>query len=751
MIIWRIFMRRILTLIVVLIISLGFAQNLVVFPLDSQDISLGMAISDKIAESFSGSLETYGPEVASGLIPPIVVQDGFFSITRRAPTIASKSSTAMLREITGADYLISGSVDFMANDIIAHINLSTRDSVFSYEFSADAEDPAALINTAVSVLSIKMGLPVVLANAEINLSSDYGDYVDALTLVAYGEIEPAISRLEAMNRSAKADDLLAALEAVRVGLEYDNNPLMAVMSLALEPVDEQVSLGYFEKFALEGSLPVVNLWIAALSASRDDNTKAQDYFEKSEFYPFGTAARAAYARVQGLDYSQDEKIVLAQNDTAALLAVASAASFAEDFATEKQALRRLTEILPDYIYPFERLSFIAFDEDDPISAAKALAVAVRLEPESDLYWTNLGWSYYLLGILDKSETASLHAIELNSNAHIALFNLGLARTVTGRLADAIKAYNKAVALDPEVDDEAVHDLENAKALYPNQADIYYSLAYLYEQELRREEAAVQYQLYIDKNPSNSKFVKDAQERIEVLLAPPPEFFISDNVTIGLGLAGIEAGPYHPGELIYPSFELYTDGDELPKNIVYDIVLVNTDNNNVLTGNFTDYSIPENAIGYVIEDHAILISNDAVAGNYELKITISTDDGRKAVSVSSFEIADGSKLLRQLISRDIVMFDVEDMPFYTTKDLYKSDEVLLEMLVREIHDLANLADEVVPAIETGRYAGKTGSELFSGVTTADVNDFLVNLLTTDANQSEFLFVDAFLQWALDVAQ
>ncbi len=742
-------MRRILTLIVVLIISLGFAQNLVVFPLDSQDISLGMAISDKIAESFSSSLETYGPEVASGLIPPIVVQDGFFSITRRAPTIASKGSTAMLREIIGADYLISGAVDFIANDIIAHINLSTRDSVFSYEFTADAEDPGALINTAVSVLSIKMGLPIVLANAEINLSSDYGDYVDALTLVAYGEIEPAISRLEAMNRSTKADDLLAALEAVRVGLEYGNNPLMAVMSLALEPVDEQLSLSYFEKFALEGSLPVVNLWIAALSTSRDDNTKAQDYFEKSEFYPFGTAARAAYARVQGLDYSQDEKIVLAQNDTAALLAVASAASFAEDFATEKQALRRLTEILPDYIYPFERLSFIAFDEDDPISAAKALAVAVRLEPESDLYWTNLGWSYYLLGILDKSETASLHAIELNSNAHIALFNLGLARTVTGRLADAIEAYNKAVALDPEVDDEAVHDLENAKALYPNQADIYYSLAYLYEQELRREEAAVQYQLYLDKNPSNSKFVKDAQERIEALLAPPPEFFISDNVTIGLGLAGIEAGPYHSGELIYPSFELYTDGDELPSNIKYSIAIAS--GAKIVAINIYDYSVPKNAIGYVIEDKSVLIPNDLVAGKYTLRIDISSDDGRKASSITDFEIVDNSKLLRQLISRDIIMFDVEDMPFYTAKDLYKSDEVLLELLVTEIHNLADLADEVVPAIETGRYAGKTGSELFSGLSTVDVNDFLVNLLATDANQSEFLFVDAFLQWALDVAQ
>lgn len=742
-------MRKILILIIALILSLSFGQSLVVFPLDSQDISLGMAISDKITESFSDSLETYGPEVASGLIPPIVVQDGFFSITRRAPDLNSKGSTNMLREITGADYVISGSVDFMANDIVANINLSTKDSVFSLEFTADDRDPAALLNSIVAVLSLRMGLPITVVDTEINLSGDYGDYVDALMLVSYGELESAISVLENMNRSNRADDLLAALEAVRVGLEYDNNSLMAVMSLALEPVDEEISLNYFEKFAAESSLPVVNLWLAVLSTSKEDDTKANDYFNNFEFYPFGVATRAAYARVQGMDYSSDEKIVLAQNDTAALLAIASAASFAEDMATEKQALRRLTEILPDYIYPFERLSFIAFDEDDAISAAQALAVAVRLEPDSDLYWTNLGWSYYLLGILDKSETASLHAIELNPGAHIALFNLGLARTVTGRLADAIKAYNKAIAEDPEVDDEAVHDLENAKALYPNQADIYYSLAYLYEQELRYDEAAVQYQLYLDKKPSSSKFAKDAQERIEILLAPPAPFFISENVDIGLSLAGIEAGPYHAGELIYPSFELSTDGDELPRNVKYDIVLVGGEN--VLTGSVVDYSIPANAIGYVIEDHAILISPDAWAGNYELRITISTDDGRQAISVTNFEIVEGTKLLRQLISRDIIMYDVEDLAFYTTKDLNKSDEVLLELLVQEVYGLIDLATEVIPAIETGRYAGKTGAEFFTEISAIDMNDFLVYLLSTEASQSEFLFIDAFVQWALEVAE
>lgn len=742
-------MRKILILIVLSLFSLSFAQSLVVFPFDSQDISLGMAISNKISESFSDSLETYGPEVASGLIPPIVVSEGFYSLTRRAPALASKGSTSMLREIIGADYLISGSVDLMANDIVAHINLSTRDSVFSYEFTVDAENPGALVDSAVAALSLKMNIPMLITNTEIDLSSSYGDYINVLMLASYGEIEAALLRLEEMDRSAKEDSLLAALEAVRVGLDYDNNPLMAVMSLALEPVDEQISLNYFEKFAAESSLPVVDIWLAALSDSRGDSVKASEYFDRAEFYPFGRAARAAYARARGLDYSQDEKIVLAQNDTAALLAIASAANFAEDIATEKQALRRLTEIMPDYIYPFERLSFIAFDEDDAISAAQALAVAVRLEPESDLYWTNLGWSYYLLGILDKSETASLHAVELNPDAHIALFNLGLARTVTGRLEEAIKAYNKAIAIDPEVDDEAVHDLENAKALYPNQADIYYSLAYLYEEELRRDEAAVEYQLYLDNNPSDTKFAKDAKERIDVLLAPPAQFFISGNVSIGLGLAGIEAAPYHAGELIYPSFELSTDGDELPRNVKYDIVIVSGEN--VLTGSVVDYSIPENAIGYVIEDNAILLSHDAWAGNYELRITITTDDGRKAESVTNFEIAEGKRFLRQLISRDIIMYNVDDQAFYSVKDLGKSDEVLVELLAKEVNTLSAVADEVVPTIDTGRYAGKTGSQFFSEVTTVDVTDFLNYFLQTEANQTEFLFVDSFLQWALEVAE
>ncbi|HHO55712.1 MAG TPA: tetratricopeptide repeat protein [Trueperaceae bacterium] len=660
----------------------------------------------------------------------------------------------MLREITGADYLISGSVDYMANDIVAHIILSGKDASYTFDFTTDSNDPAALVDSAVSVLSTRMGLPTIVANAEIDLSSGYGDYIDALTLAAYGEIEAAISRLDAMQKTAKADELLAALEAVRVGLDYDNNALMAVLSLALEPVDENISLGYFDKFAAETSLPVVKLWQAALSDSKGDSAKAKEYYNSIDFYPFGVALRAAFNRVQGLDYISDEKVVLAQNDTAALLAVASAANFAEDTATEKQALRRLTEILPDYVYPFERLSFIAFDEDDAISAAQALAVAVRLEPESDLYWTNLGWSYYLLGILDKSETASLHAIELNPDAHIALFNLGLARTVTGRLEDAIKAYNKAIALDPEVDDEAVHDLENALELYPSQAGIHYSLAYLYEEELRRDEAAQQYQLFLDALPTSSvsysdTLIADAQSRLEALLAPPAPFFIADSVTIGLGLAGIEAAPYHAGELIYPSFELFTDGDELPRNVTYDIVI--KDSENVLTGSVVDYSIPENAIGYVIDDNSILLPSDAWAGKYELRITISTDDGRKAVSVSNFEIAEGRSFLRQLISRDIFMYDIDDKPFYSAKDLNKSNEVLEALLLTEVHNLAGLAEDKIPPVESGRFAGMTGGEMFSAATTADISDFLQYLLSTDANQSEFLFVDSFLQWALEVAQ
>ena len=118
----------------------------------------------------------------------------------------------------------------------------------------------------------------------------------------------------------------------------------------------------------------------------------------------------------------------------------------------------LNRIQPDFIYPYERLAFIAFEREDFFGAHSALLKAVHLDPDNALYWTNLGWAYYLIGLLDKSEEASIRAVQLNPQRFTAFYNLGLIHVLTGRLELAVEQYRRAVSLSPEVDPDAIIDL-----------------------------------------------------------------------------------------------------------------------------------------------------------------------------------------------------------------------------------------------------------------------------------------------------
>src|SRR5690606_5494856 len=239
--------------------------------------------------------------------------------------------------------------------------------------------------------------------------------------------------------------------------------------------------------------------------------------------------------------------------SAALLGASVVAEVAEDDDLQEAALRALSRTSPFLTYPLEFLSYLYFDRDDALAAAEVLAVAVELDPESSLYWTNLGWSYYLLGSYELSEEASARALELDGSQSVAAYNLGLVRVTGGRLEAGLDAYQRALRLDPTVNDEAVEDLENATALFPGVPAIDYALGLLYEAEGRRSDARTAFRRYLrladDAEPSN--LVERAEERLAALLAPLPALETIGERTLNLGQRGPVPSPFHPRAPAFP--------------------------------------------------------------------------------------------------------------------------------------------------------------------------------------------------------
>lgn len=120
-------------------------------------------------------------------------------------------------------------------------------------------------------------------------------------------------------------------------------------------------------------------------------------------------------------------------------------------------------LAPDYAWGWEMKSFAAFEEHRPEEARDALLHAIALDPENDLYWTNLGWAYYESGDLPRAELASKLAVRIKDNP-TARYNLGLFSALVHLHEDALAHYRRALWLDQDWEVEAaIEDAKNAKA------------------------------------------------------------------------------------------------------------------------------------------------------------------------------------------------------------------------------------------------------------------------------------------------
>ena len=739
----------------------GHMPTLLVYPFDSQDVLLGVALADEVATSLQRHAVVIGPDVAPGAIPPVIVEGGFISIGRAlgAPLFLTPAGADLLRTGTGVDVAATGSVELRDSGALLRLSIAYDGGSRNVELTADLAQPERLAALAAALLR---GILDDVSNTV------YGGYVRAVALISAGLVNDALVELTelvaAPDAPERAATLLADLDAALSGAPVaDASPSRlvrrALLSVAESGVEQDASQAAFEAMGTATGLPLADVWRGALAASVNDRLGAREALDRgSDGFAYGRAVRASFLLSRGSDeYLADVDELLAGgtgSGSAALLGVSIVAEVAGDDERERTSLLALSRAAPFMAYPLDRLSHIYFDDGDGRAAAEALAIAVELEPESDLYWTNLGWAYYLIGALDDSEEASTRALMLDGTQEVAAYNLGLVRAVTGRLEEALAAYQQALRADPAVNQEAIEDLENARGLYAGQSAVDYSLATLYEASGSRTDARRAYERFLRvaaADETMAEYVTRARERAEALSAPLPPLVIADGLQLSLGPRGPTEGPYHAGDPLYPTFELSTPGDELPAEIDVTVSLLaaGADEGEALVELESTVDIPAGAVGFVVNVVELALPLDLVDGEYVVTVDVRGDEAQQVRAHAELTVAGGPELLRRLVGRSLVMTAFESgRPLYSSADL--GGERLMATLVQELQGTADLAEQALPTVQTGRFEGLTGGQVFRDSSEQDVQDFLTYVLASEARDSQFSFVDAYAQWALDGA-
>ncbi len=781
----RTYLLRTLALLL-LCLSCGTAAaqtdtSLAVFPLESQEGLLGVAVAERVAaavEDAAAPTTVLGPEVALALVPPYAVQNGFLNpliFLGESQSTSSRTAAALLRDALGVDAALTGRIEFVEGRLELTFHLATPRGLQTFSASAPEGRPEQLAETMLAVVNQRL-----LGDADeeenrgeqavgaINLDTAYGDYIEALALLSGGLVQEAQTALERALRRDEGNEryqqLLTAVEAASANefAAIDDLPLAATLALSAQPTDEAAARRIFGTLSEQTDLPAYQIWLGLLQANADNTDAAAAAFDAAASDPYGRAARALFnalsqnpdeeSQTFSADITSDLERVAQSASRGALLGAMLAAQQLGDADLEVELATQLSRVAPNLPYSFERLSQIAFDEDRPLDAAQALAVATRLEPESDLYWTNLGWAYYLLGRLDASEDASLQALELNSDEFIAWYNLGLTRAVTGRLEEAMDAYAEALARDPDVDDAAIEDLEDALALYPDQTGVHFALATLYEAEDRGNDAITQFERYLERSENAPRFIRQAEERLAVLRAPPAPLEIGDNARLSLGPRNLRAETFRPGDRLFPDFEIFTPGAELPQEVTLIYRLVDTQGTVDGATYEESFPVPGNAVALQIDDIGFTLPTSLEPGSYELEVILSASRERRASATLPLEVTGEPSLARQLISRGVTLRGLaSNRPLYNEQNLALGNDVLTQRLLGELRDNAEAAQDALPEITTGRFEGLSGDALFNESDAQDIRDFLAFLLEQQGDEDlSVSFVDAYAQWALEGA-
>lgn len=748
------------------------SPELVVFPFRSEDPRLGFAVADRLTQTVLAP--SLPPELALGLVPPYVLQDGRFisplTLLGQEQT-ASRHAAELLREGLDSEVVVTGQVRYSGEELELELFVARAQGSRAFRFRAPETAPARLVRGARAALALYTDLPLRAASPlTLDLSSPYGTFIDGLVQLGGGFPDAALPLLEQAARAQNAEPRWARRAgALRGVLANDaaslaRTPLLAaVVGLNAEAFD---ATSVRRAFAAS-ELPLAQLWDALLAVQEGEVEAAKRAFSSlnGADYPFAEVEQLLF-ELRGADAEaraeSELETILERHPTslAALVGGLFVAQTVGDNALEQDVATRLTGLASAFAYPYERLSQVAFDEDDPLLAATALTTATRLEPSSSLYWTNLGWANYLLGVLGKSESASQRAAELDENDFIARYNLGLVQVVTGRLELAATTYDEAVARDllgdNTLDPAATDDLEGALERYPDVPGVHYALATLYEVSGDLGAAATAYTRYAELG--RGELVGEAQARAASLRAPPPPLAIGVGAQVGVGPDGLAVPRYAPGDLIYPQFELSTTGREVSTPFAVELRLRGASGRVLAETTSTERTpLPPQTVAIEITNTSLELPHSLTSGRYTLEVKVRSR-GREVQRTFPLQVATTRvPLVRQLLGRGITLRGVvSGQPLFSERDAARGttqgatgDNAFVTTLLGELAQSASAAAETLPEVQEGRFAGQSGGALFSSSGPQDVRDFLGFLLAVGAG-TDALFADLYANWALEGA-
>lgn len=311
-------------------------------------------------------------------------------------------------------------------------------------------------------------------------------YLRALTLPPGADDPPASDTREKLARALLAtgqhDEAITALEQ----LTKDNPLQFATYELLGELYEKKGDLdkaltNYQQTVLLDASKPENHLRVADLARRAKQFDRAIETAQAArKRFPddprsvyllaitFGQAKRhneamAAFAEAQtAFELGQAEAALDAQF----YFSYGAAAEQAGVLDKAAEMLRRAIELEPEgevAAQAYNYLGYMWVDRGEKLDeAGEMIKKAVAMEPDNGAFLDSLGWFYFKKGDYEKALKELLRAIEVTKPEDAVVYeHVGDTYAQLGRAADALRAWEKALALDNE-NKKLAEKIEGAK-------------------------------------------------------------------------------------------------------------------------------------------------------------------------------------------------------------------------------------------------------------------------------------------------